>query len=118
MVTQRKSFDEYKELFLQARSVLNHNDMAVWATEILKYDDKLAYIWSNRGDALLYLGHPLDAILNYNQSLELEEVAGVYNNKGAAFWEMEKFEEALKWYNKALELDPDIPQTYMNIGHV
>jgi tetratricopeptide (TPR) repeat protein len=118
MAAQRKSFSEYQELFLQARSVSNHNDMAIWATELLKIDPTLAYIWSNRGDSLLNLGHPLDAILNYSKSLELEEVAGVYNNKGAAYWEMEKCQEALTWYNKALELDPGIPQTHMNIGHV
>lgn len=118
MTTKSKSFDDYKELFLQARSALNHNDMAIWATELLKIDGNLSYVWANRGDALLYLGHPLDAILNYNRSLELEEMAGVYNNKGAAYWEMGKSEDALKWYAKAIELDPDLPQTYMNIGHV
>lgn len=114
----QRTFEDWQELFMQARAKTNWNDMAIYSTELLKLNDKLPWIWINRADALLHLGHPFDAILNYDRALALEEVAGAWSNKGAAYWSMEKDKEALQCYYKALELDSSIAPIYMNIGHV
>lgn len=113
----QRDFDELRELFMSAMQTQNFNELAISATEILKVDDKLPWVWSNRGIALQKLGHPFDAILNYDRALELDDSAIVKTNKGAAYMDMEEFDKALEWFNKALTIDDKIPQTYMNMGH-
>lgn len=117
----RKSFEECRELFLQARHILNYNDMAIWATELLKYDDKLPWVWANRGVALNKLGFPIDAILNYEKALAFDqganEVAILHSNIGAAYWDMWKGEKSLEHLNRAIEIDP-IAQTYLTLGNI
>lgn len=113
-----RKFDEARALFLQAKNALDWNGVALHATEMLQYDESLAWVWANRGDALLQRGFPLDAILNYDRALALEEGSGLHSNKGAAYWEMWNAEKALECYARALELDPSLAPTHMNRGHV
>lgn len=117
----RKTFEECKELFLQARATRNVNDMAVWATELLVFDETLPWVWANRGEALAGLGHHLDAILNYDKALSLEtdttQQAILYSNKGAAYWDLWKPQEAKANLNKALDLEP-MAQTYLTLGNI
>lgn len=118
---QRKSFEDCKELFMQARHTSNFNDMAVWATELLRYDDKQAWIWANRGVALNKLGHPIDAILNYEKALgfdqEPRERAILHSNIGAAYWDMFEHDRAKTHLEKAIELEP-MAQTYLTLGNI
>lgn len=118
---QRKSFEEYKELFMQARQVMNFNDMAVWTTELLKYDNTLPWVWMHRGVALSGLGHPFDAIMNYERALQFDQSelarAEINSNIGAAYWDMFDGARAEYYLLKAIELHP-IAQTYLTLGNV
>lgn len=117
----RKSFEECKELFLQARNVQNFNDMAVWSTELLKYDENLAWVWANRGESLAGMGFHLDAILNYDRAISLqdseEQLAILYSNKGAAYWDLYSAEKAIPLLEKAINTHP-MAQTYQTLGNV
>lgn len=118
---QRKSFEECKELFMQARHTSNFNDMAIWATELLKYDDKLPWVWANRGVALNKMGFSIDAILNYEKALAFDQPANenaiLHSNIGAAYWDMWDGERALVHLKKAIEIDP-LAQTYLTMGNI
>lgn len=118
---QRKSFDECQALFMQARQQNNFNDMAVWSTELLKYDDKLGWVWANRGTALNKLGHPLDAILNYEKALSFDmeavERAILHSNMGAAYWDMYQGDRATSHLQRAIEIEP-MAQTYLTLGNI
>lgn len=118
---QRNTFEECKELFMQARHVSNFNDMAIWATELLKYDDKLAWVWANRGVALSKLGHPIDAILNYEKALmfdqEAQERAILHSNIGAAYWDMFDNVRARVHLERAVSIEP-MAQTYLTLGNI
>jgi Tetratricopeptide repeat len=117
----RKSFEECKDLFMQARQSANFNDMALWATELLQYDDQLCWVWANRGVALNKLGHPLDAILNYEKALsfdmEASERAILCSNTGAAYWDMYQGDRAMAHLHKAIEIEP-MAQTYLTLGNI
>lgn len=115
---QRKRLEELQGLYAQAMATRNWNDVAIHSTEILLIDPTLAWLWSDRGVALQRLGHPLDAILNYDKALSLQASANAYNNKGSAYQELQKIDEALECFHKSLEINPEIAQTHMNIGHV
>jgi tetratricopeptide (TPR) repeat protein len=110
-------FDEVRDNFMRALTTQNWNDVVVHSTDLLLMDDKLAWVWANRGVGLLRLGHPLDAILNFDRAIALEENAIGYNNKGAAFFNLEKMNESLACYEKAAKID-EMPETYLNIGHI
>ncbi len=117
----RKPFEECKELFLQARMVQNFNDMAVWATELLRYDENLSWVWANRGEAYAGMGFHLDALLNYDRALALadddNQKAILYSNKGAAYWELYNAEKAVPCLEKAIQMQP-MAQTYQTLGNI
>jgi hypothetical protein len=113
----QRPFEEIRDDFMHAIQTANWNDLAIHSTELLKIDDTIPWVWSNRGLALQKLGHAFDAILNYDRAFALDHSAIICTNKGAAYLDMEKFDKAIEWLNKAIELDPNIPQTYMNMGH-
>ena len=116
---QRRSVDEYRELYVQAMSTKNWNDVAIWSTELLKLDQAQPHIWGNRGIALQNLGHPLDGLLNHQRALDYDsESVTHYCNVGACHQDLHQYDKALEFYHKALEVDSTVPQVYMNIGHI
>ena len=57
-----------------------------------------------------------DSIKKYSISLELNEDAGAYNNRGNAYVRLGEHERAIKDYDKAIELNPDYAKAYYNRG--
>lgn len=118
---QRASFEEYKNLFMQARATSNWNDMALYATELLRYDDTQPWIWANRGIALAKMGFHLDAVLNYDKALCFDQSAGeqaiLHSNIGAAYWDLWNAERALPALEKAIAIEP-MAQTYLTLGNI
>ena len=117
----RRSFEECRDAFMAARQSGNWADLVYWATELIQYHDNLPWVWAIRGGALAKLGHPVDAILNYDKALEFERgitaKALLYSNKGSAYWDMFENDKALVNLNKALTLHK-YPETYMTLGHI
>lgn len=118
-----KNMDKFRNDFLKALKVSDWQGVVLAATEILKLDTSEPMVWSNRGVALEQLGFPLDAILNYDKSIELEEAKGIkptinYANKGAAYWDMANAPKAKEYLLRAIENDPAIAQAHMTLGNV
>jgi len=70
-----------------------------------------------------YLGNALyeqedfeDSINAYSTSLELDEYAGAYSNRGLAYAELGERKRAIEDYDKAIELNPDFAEAYYNRG--
>ena len=74
--------------------------------------------WNLRGAMLQKLGHPFDAVMNYDRAIEANPQAQFYNNRGAAYFDLEMFDEALRDYAEAIRLKPDLGQSWSNIGNV
>ena len=113
-----RTLEEYQELYFNALRAKNWNDVAIWATELLKIDDVQPGVWSNRGIALQNLGHPLDGLLNHQKAIDYEESPAFYCNMGGCYQDLHKYDLSLEYFQKALELDETIPQVHMNIGHI
>ncbi|HEC56454.1 MAG TPA: tetratricopeptide repeat protein [Candidatus Syntrophoarchaeum butanivorans] len=70
-----------------------------------------------------YLGNALykqknfeNSIKAYSTSLGLNEHAKAYYNRGLVYAEQEKYDEAIKDFDKAIELNPDDAEAYHNRG--
>lgn len=113
----RLSYEECQQRFFQANANQNWNDVAAWATECLRYDPTKSLYWTKRGIALHKLGSPFDGILNYNRAIELGPTPENLTNKGSALLDLEEYEEARKWFDLSLDMDPTTAPTLMNIGH-
>jgi tetratricopeptide (TPR) repeat protein len=75
-----------------------------------------AYYWY--GELLSkYLDRPEEALALHRQAFELNPLsAAVITDVGEDLEMLGRFDEALTWYEKALEVDPDNPSAYLYIG--
>jgi predicted O-linked N-acetylglucosamine transferase (SPINDLY family) len=79
-----------------------------------------------RGAAYHNLGVLAFQVGQFDKSLELLakarecglETPGVFCSTGDAYTALRQYEEALTWYQKAIDLDPDTPTAYNNAGAV
>jgi tetratricopeptide (TPR) repeat protein len=66
------------------------------------------HVWLNKGDALAALGQYDNAISAYKQVIKINsDNADAYNHIGLAYYNQRLFEEALKWFNAAIQKRPD-----------
>ena len=91
--------------------LLNH------ALQVTKNND-LAH--SNLASALLEEGKiekAEEAIDHYNKTLRITpDNAGVYNDRGNAYYELGQYQRAIEDYNEAIRLKPDYAMAYTNRG--
>jgi tetratricopeptide (TPR) repeat protein len=79
------------------------NGTKVYATN---YNDKTVHLKSDEANTNLV---PIDTINSPNSSK-------AWNNKGVALGKSGKFDEAIKAYDKAIEINPQISETWNNKG--
>lgn len=120
-MSSNEEFEKYKELYLAARAQNNSNDLVFYATELIKIDDSIPWVWGNRGNGLHAMGFYVDAILNYKRAIELEvdneRLAEHYNNMGAAYWDMWNASKAIDNLKKSISIHP-LAQSYQTLGNV
>jgi len=68
------------------------------------------------GNALYVLKKFEDSIKAYSISLELNEHAVAYYNRGNAYLELHEYAKAIKDFDKAIELSPNYAEAYNNRG--
>jgi len=91
----------------------------------VEYDRFMFSLYINMGSTLQVLakkkGKKLynEAISCYTYALQIEDNdARVWNNLGNAYLEIEKFRDAIKSFNKAIELDDEYPEAHYSISLV
>ena len=88
-------------------------------TKILIREPKLAKVWNERGAALQHSGHPFDALLNYERSIEYDPNSGIpINNLGSAWAELEVFDKALEYYKTAIVKDSSLYVAHHNYASI
>ncbi|MFN7310807.1 MAG: tetratricopeptide repeat protein [Vampirovibrionales bacterium] len=83
----------------------------------LDYTPAMAY--NNYGYALTHLGQYKKAEKAIDEALKREapqENAATLDSKGYVFHKQAKYAEAIKWYDKALKVDPNISEIYLHKG--
>ena len=95
---------------------------------------KMANTYINMGSTLEKLNEPTQALAYYYNALNLEKrafprteytlkMATIFNNIGLVKGNMEKYEDAIHFYEKCLQIDlifknPGVTTTYNNIAHI
>lgn len=74
--------------------------------------------YSNKGNILLALGNPLEAIEEHKKAIKLmPKYSEAYSNLGNAFQALGDFQQSIGLYRKALEIEPNNPEFICNIGN-
>lgn len=85
--------------------------------QLLDRKGLVAYIYSNRGYALLKAGETSEAISSCNKAIELNpKCAMAYLNRSGAFDAIGKLAEAISDSTKAIEFRPGFAEAYYNRG--
>jgi tetratricopeptide (TPR) repeat protein len=99
---------------LQARGRV-HDAIEIY-DELLDEREEAA-IYNNRGAALMSLGRPEAALLDYGRAIELDPLLPqAYSNRGNALTKLGRLDEALIDYDRALDLDDSLAAVYCNRG--
>jgi protein O-mannosyl-transferase len=97
------------------------------AARLVLYSDKyypgMERIFYNRGYFFNHQTKYLDAIEDYTKSIKLAGDTGYlspksYNNRGAAYYELRQYEQALTDFNKTIELDPTYSKAHFGKARV
>src|SRR5450830_777609 len=100
-----KRYQTFKDVREDLEPLLRHQTGEVIIPPQLK--ELEAWEWNNKGGSLNSLGRYEEAILCYDQALELDpRCIAAWNNKGSSLYNLESYQEALNCCDKALELDP------------
>ena len=87
-------------------------------TQLLLEKPDIPGAWNNRAAILQKLGHPFDAVMNYDRAIALApDMAEAYNNRGTAFGDLELFEKAIVDYDCAIAKHSQFAVPYTNRGN-
>ena len=85
--------------------------------EAIERDPEHHVAYTNRGITYMHLGELDRALEDFNRAAELSSDWGVYAGRARVFAEMERYEEAIADYERAIESLPDAPDLYLNYGN-
>lgn len=89
---------------------------ALW-THVLKYYDKNATAWRNRGHYLRESGRVEEGLKDLKEALRLApDDATLLNSLGKTYFDRKEYNRALEAYNQAIEKDQNIGEIYVNRG--
>jgi Flp pilus assembly protein TadD len=87
-----------------------YEDALEYLNKAIELDSDFAYAYTNRGAAKIKLGQEEEGLADINYSIKLDEKnADGYNQLGIYYFEKNKYREALNLFQKAKQLDADIP---------
>lgn len=109
-----------------ALSYLTVQQVAVWKDSISlwnyiigKEPNRIAYAYTNRGNAFRELGQSERALEDFNMAIRLEPREYLaYNNRGTLFMERGDYEKAIEDYTAAISLKENFASALNNRGYV
>ena len=91
--------------------------------EVLSYCEKLldypSYEYEAlilQGECLQNLSRRMEAIESLEKAVEIEERGEIYYNIGVCYYEENNLDDAIKYYEKSIELLPDFVSSYINLA--
>lgn len=123
----RKNFEKYAREIIKTSNdeiikglgymAINDFDSALTSfNEAIDINSKNQNAWYNRGVVLMYKGENEKAIEAFNISNEINETFASYINLGVSLNNQGKYEEAIEYHKKAIEIDPGYSNGWNNLG--
>jgi tetratricopeptide (TPR) repeat protein len=101
-------------------SVLGRNEEAIKFHDLaIKSDQKNVDSWVYKGIVLQELNRPEEATLCFDQARNIDSeypIELAWNNKGEALFIKGKYNEAIKYYDEALRINPKKAESWYNKG--
>jgi Tfp pilus assembly protein PilF len=86
--------------------------------KVIELNPKYAPGYRNRAGVFETTGEYSKSIDDYTFAIKLENDAGDYAKRGAAYGKIQKFDDAIKDYSKALELNPSWVDYHLQLGQI
>lgn len=113
-----KNHDALRFLSVVASHKNDHSLALDLINKAIASNPKNGIAYSNKGNILLALGRPLEAIEEHRKAIQiLPNYSEAYSNLGNVFQELGDFQQAISLYHKALEIEPNNPEFICNIGN-
>lgn len=101
--------------------VLSVARIAVWKDGVTLFTDAVEknpdypHGWGARGGVKMRLHDYHGAINDYKEAIRLKITnAEAWNNCGACYYNMDRFDEAIPWFDEAINMDPSYSMAYYN----
>ena len=111
------AFAGYGILFI----VLSVSRIAVWKDGVALFTDavdrnpEFPHAWAARAGVKMKLHDYHGAISDYKEAVRLKITnAEAWNNCGACYYNLDQFDEAIPWFDKAIEMNPSYSMAYYN----
>ena len=82
----------------------------------IKLDPKYEKAWHNKGRAYHDLGDFKNALTAYDSTLRLNQQSYAWLDRGEVLFNLERYEEALKSFNRAIKFYSDDPDAWIHLG--
>lgn len=113
--SQPSNFDALQLLATIAAQHGNSSQAVDLFDRALRIKPGFAAAWSNRGNALLELRRPEEALASYDRALRIQpEYALALHGHANALRELHRYDEALDSYARALKAKPDYAEAHWN----
>ncbi len=104
-------------LFTFKQTQVWKNSDALW-THVLKYYDKTPLPFRNRANYRRDQNRIDEALSDYNSAISLKPDGALFNSRAKLYFNLQKYQEAMDNYNKAIEMDSTEGEYYINRGAV
>jgi len=93
------------------------NSDTLWS-HVLKYHTNTSLPFRNRANYRRDQGRIEEALADYNAAIKLKPDGALYNSRAKLYFNLEKYQEALDDYNRAIAADNTAGEYYINRGAV
>lgn len=109
---------KYHEIAQQYYDADNFDTALIYYSKIINLNSSDCLSLKRRGKCYINLGLYIKAITDIEKVIKLdcEKLADAYNDIGFSLGNLEEYEKAIPYFNKAITIDPTISYYYTNRG--
>ncbi len=113
---RENDFFQRYQLACQLHSINERDEALKWLDESLAINSKFHLAWLEKGTICLENGNIKEAFLSLKEAESLGEHEMIYGHLGITHAQLSQFDEAIKYFRKAIKLNPKNADFYFNLG--
>ena len=116
-IARMDSFTELVQAFLRITPYFDESEIIELIPQLKRWEQRLEWeTYKERADDLMNRGEPSKAISLYRRALGYDENIQILNNLGIAYMQLEAYEDALEYFERAIGLEENNWELYMHYG--